>query len=200
MTFLFFDTETTGLPKDYKAPAWEVNNWPRLVQLAWIATDENCAYKGQGNWIIKPEGFTVPAEASNIHGISNEKALNEGLNIKDQLTEFGKWIDASNLIVAHNIAFDEKIVSAEYHRAGYQRSPLYGKARFCTMMASTKYCALPNANGRGGNKWPKLNELHIKLFGEEFTGAHDASVDIAATVKCFFELQKRGLITLPLLS
>lgn len=191
MIYLFFDTETTGLPKDYKAPAWETDNWPRLVQLAWIATDENGTNLANGNWIIKPEGFIVPEEASNVHGISHEKAVNEGLDLMDCLMTFAKWIDDADYIVAHNIAFDEKIVSAEYHRTGHNRSPLYGKKRLCTMMSSTKYCAIP---GKFGMKWPKLNELHMKLFGSEFEGAHDASVDIAATVRCFFEMKKLNLI------
>ena len=196
MTYLFFDTETTGLPKNYKAPAWETDNWPRLVQLAWIATDELGNQKASGNWILKPVGYDIPKEVSEIHGISHERAVNEGLDMKTQLDEFAKWVNDTDFIVAHNLAFDEKIVSAEYHRAGYFKSPLYGKQRICTMMGSTKYCALPNSNGRGGNKWPKLNELHTRLFGKEFEGAHDASVDIAATVKCYFELVKRNVMSL----
>ena len=196
MKYLFFDTETTGLPKNYKAPAWETDNWPRLVQLAWITTDETGKPLAEGNWIIKPVGYTVPEEASAVHGISNERALNEGLDMKTQLAEFAKQVAEADFLVAHNIAFDEKIVSAEYHRAGYFKSPLYGKSRICTMMGSTKYCALPNANGRGGNKWPRLNELHVRLFDKEFEGAHDASVDIAATAKCFFELVKRNVMSL----
>jgi DNA polymerase III epsilon subunit-like protein len=39
MTIVFFDTETTGLPRDYNAPSSKLDNWPRLVQLAWIVSD-----------------------------------------------------------------------------------------------------------------------------------------------------------------
>ncbi|HET7116363.1 MAG TPA: hypothetical protein VFI29_07720 [Hanamia sp.] len=31
--YLFFDTETTGLPKNWKAPVADLNNWPRLSEL-----------------------------------------------------------------------------------------------------------------------------------------------------------------------
>ena len=31
---LFFDTETTGLPKNWKAPITDLENQPRLVQKA----------------------------------------------------------------------------------------------------------------------------------------------------------------------
>jgi hypothetical protein len=40
--YLFFDTETTGLPKSWKAPVTDVNNWPRLVQLAFLLKVWNC--------------------------------------------------------------------------------------------------------------------------------------------------------------
>ena len=33
--FLIFDTETTGLPKDFSAPISDTQNWPRCIQLAW---------------------------------------------------------------------------------------------------------------------------------------------------------------------
>ena len=38
--YLFFDTETTGLPKRWNAPVTDLENWPRLVQLAWIMYDD----------------------------------------------------------------------------------------------------------------------------------------------------------------
>ena len=36
---IFFDTETTGIPKDYYAPASNVDNWPRLIQIGWVIED-----------------------------------------------------------------------------------------------------------------------------------------------------------------
>jgi DNA polymerase-3 subunit alpha len=33
--YLIFDTETTGVAKDFKAPPSTGDNWPRIVQLAW---------------------------------------------------------------------------------------------------------------------------------------------------------------------
>jgi len=34
--YLFFDAETTGIPRNYKVPASDHRNWPRLVQIAWL--------------------------------------------------------------------------------------------------------------------------------------------------------------------
>lgn len=80
MKYIFFDTETTGVPKNYKAPSSNTDNWPRLVQLAWILTDDHGETINSGNLIVKPNGFTIPTEASRIHGITTEKAL-KGVSI-----------------------------------------------------------------------------------------------------------------------
>lgn len=87
--YLFFDTETTGLPKNWKAPVSDLNNWPRLIQLAFILYDSNENKISEGNFIIKPDGFTIPTEATKIHGISTEQAIQQGQPIKPVL-EFYK--------------------------------------------------------------------------------------------------------------
>ena len=76
--FLFFDTETTGLPQRWNAPVTDVDNWPRLVQLAWIMCDDKGNVIEERSDIIKPEGFSIPVEASRVHGITTIKAQEEG--------------------------------------------------------------------------------------------------------------------------
>ena len=80
--YLIFDTETTGLPLRKDAPVKEVNNWPRLVQIAWQVHDALGNLKSQGNKIVKPEGYTIPFNAQKVHGISTERALFEGDSLK----------------------------------------------------------------------------------------------------------------------
>ena len=75
LCIFFFDTETTGLPKNWKAPVTDLNNWPRLVQLAYLCCDNDGNEISSGDFIIKPEGFSIPAQVSKIHGITNESAL-----------------------------------------------------------------------------------------------------------------------------
>jgi len=186
--YLFFDTETTGLPKNWKAPVTDTTNWPRLVQLAWLAYDHVGNKLSDGNYIIKPEGFSIPADASRIHGISNERALREGLLIVDVLNTFQTMLDAATTLVAHNMSFDEKIVGAEFIRNNMS-NVLDRKQKICTMQSTTEFCAL---NGPYGYKWPKLSELHYKLFHTGFEEAHNAAVDIHATAKCFWELKRLG--------
>jgi len=188
--YLFFDTETTGLPRNWKAPVTDLNNWPRMIQIAWILCDIKGNRIESDDFIIKPDNFIIPVEASRVHGISTEKAINEGEDLKKVLMIFNELVGQADFIVAHNISFDEKIVGAELLRKEIQ-SDFEQKRKLCTMKASTDYCKLP---GPYGYKWPKLSELHIKLFGVDFDEAHDASVDINATEKCFWEMKSKGLI------
>lgn len=193
MKYLFFDTETTGVPKDYRAPLTDSDNWPRLVQLAWILTDDDQKIYSKGVVIIYPEKFNIPEEAMKVHGISTRDAKVFGVELEDVLNMFVALLNPANLMVGHNISFDRKIIGAEFMRA-HGEDYLHGKPRICTMHTSTKYCQIPHPNRRG-IKWPKLQELHVKLFDKEFEGAHDALADIEATMKCFFELRKRGVIS-----
>jgi len=188
--YLFFDTETTGLPKNWKAPVTDLNNWPRMIQVAWILCDNEGNRIESYGCIIKPENFSIPIESSRIHGISTEKAMNEGENLEEVLSKFNELVEKSNFIIAHNISFDEKIIGAELLRKRIH-SNFEGKRKLCTMKSSTNYCRI---SGNYGYKWPKLSELHIKLFGVDFDEAHDASVDINATEKCFWKMRKIGLI------
>lgn len=188
--YLFFDTETTGLPRNWKAPVSDLNNWPRLVQLAYLYYDNNGNKISGGDFIIKPEGFIIPPDASRIHGISTERAQREGQSLNTVLQHFNSLIEQAKYLVAHNMAFDEKIVGAELLRNG-MRNSIQAKNKICTMERTTDFCAI---DGPYGYKWPKLSELHYKLFRTGFEEAHNAAVDITATAKCFWELKRLGKI------
>jgi len=188
--YLFFDTETTGLPRNWRAPVTDLNNWPRMVQIAWILSDNKGNRIEVDDFIIKPENFKIPKDTSRVHGITTERAIDEGTDLEMVLSKFNELIAQTDFIVAHNISFDEKILGAEFIRKRIQ-SDFNKKRKLCTMESSTNYCRIP---GPYGYKWPKLSELYMKLFGEDFEEAHNASVDINATEKCFWEMRKIGLI------
>jgi DNA polymerase-3 subunit epsilon len=192
--YLFFDTETTGLPRRWNAPITDLSNWPRMVQLAWAVYDTAGTPISSIDYIIQPEGYVIPNEVARIHGISTQRALNEGIALSRVLSEFAESLSQATCIVAHNISFDEKIVGAEFLRKAMPNL-LEGRKKICTMQASTDYCRIPSNSPYGGYKWPRLTELHQKLFGASFEEAHNAAVDIAATARCFWELKKRGVIS-----
>jgi DNA polymerase III epsilon subunit-like protein len=187
--YLFFDTETTGLPKRWNAPVTDLDNWPRLVQLAWILYDSHNNEIKRANRIIVPEGFIIPTEASKVHGISTQKAMDEGVDLSEVLSEFSEVLHEANFLIAHNISFDEAIMGAEFLRKK-MNTRLTDIPKICTMKTTTNVCKIP---GRIGYKWPNLTELHHFLFNKGFDGAHDALADVKACADCFFELKKTGL-------
>lgn len=187
---LFFDTETTGLPIDWNISHKNAENWPRLVQLAWILADEKGEIKSQKDYIIKPDDFLIPEEATRINGISNEFANSNGVGLTKVLDEFKYYLHCSDYIVAHNLKFDFNVLAAEFWRSGISFE-LNEKESICTMLATIDFCNIP---GFKGLKYPKLVELYEKLFKKPFENAHSANNDAFALYECFYELKNRQII------
>ena len=190
--YLIFDTETTGLPQNWKAPLTDFNNWPRCVQLAWQVHDVEGKLVEVKNYIIKPEGYDIPFNAEKIHGISTGRANKQGMPLAEVLAEFVKDVEKCKFVVGHNVSFDNSIVGCELLRKEMPNL-LADFPALDTKDDATNYCAIPG--GRGGKfKWPSLTELHTKLFGEAFAEAHNASADVEATARCFLELIRLSVI------
>lgn len=188
--YLFFDTETTGLPLNFNAPSSDISNWPRIVQLSWILSDNKNNHISSNNFIIKPSGFTIPVSSSSVHGITTEIANRDGVDLSFAINKFLEDFDKCDYIVGHNISFDKKVLGAELIRLG-RSDILCSKQSICTMQSSIDYCKIPS---QYGYKYPKLQELYIRLFGRSFDDAHDSAADVAATEQCFWEMKDRGLI------
>ena len=186
----FFDTETTGLPRDWKAPLRDLDNGPRMVQLAWLLCDEAGNELASANRIIRPEGFVIPADAARVHGITTERALAEGIPLADALDEVLPPLQKAVCAVAHNVSFDEKILAAEFLRLG-RPHPLLKVTTRCTMKEATDFCKIP---GMYGYKYPNLTELHRRLFKKSFDDAHDALADVRACKAAYFELRSLGVM------
>ncbi|MDH5608041.1 MAG: DNA polymerase III subunit alpha [Cyclobacteriaceae bacterium] len=190
--YLIFDTETTGLPRNKTAPVEDLDNWPRLVQLAWQLHEANGKLISQGNHIVKPEGFTIPFNAEKIHGISTQRALEVGKDLGDVLENFVSDIRRARVLVGHNITFDINIIGAEFLRTKRENFLVQYPA-VDTSEDTRDFCQLSGGIG-GRPKQPKLIELYEKLFGMGFGDAHDAAYDVDATAKAFFECLKRGIL------
>ena len=180
-TILFFDCETTGFGSS-----------ARLVQLAWIIQDLEGKELKSENYIIKPDGFDIPYETTEIHGITTEHALDVGEDLQEVLWKFMDGINNCNLIVGHNVTFDVRMVGYELMRLGIYDN-LDQIEKLCTMHKSTSYCAIYTSK-KGTFKKPKLQELHQKLFMEKFENAHNAMADVQATVRCYHKLKELGVI------
>jgi len=190
--YLIFDTETTGLPHNKTAPITDLENWPRLVQIAWQLHNEKGNLLSQQNYLVKPEGFDIPFKAEQVHGISTKRALEEGQDLNQVLELLLKDLSRTSLVVGHNIEFDINIIGAEFIRRKFDPDLLLKLSKLDTGLSSTDFCQL--SGGLGGKlKMPTLLELHKKLFNKDFGDAHDASYDVAATARCFFGLLKQNV-------
>ncbi len=195
--FLIFDTETTGLPQNFNAPISDSQNWPRMVQIAWQLHDRNGNLIENQDYIIKPEGYDIPFNATRIHGISTKMAHEMGRDLGEVLLEFQQVLERAQVVAGHNIDFDYKIAGAEFFRLGISNS-LQEIPAADTMVLGTPYCQL--GGGKNGRyKSPKLEELYEKLYGSKFDEAHNAAADVNATAQVFFEMIRIGLVPAELL-
>ena len=185
--YLIFDTETTGLPKNWKAPISDTENWPRCVQLAWQVHDEIGNLIESKSYIVRPDNFDIPYESEKIHGISTLLAEEEGVELHNILNEFNDSISKSKFIIGHNVNFDLNVIGCEFYRKNIiSNIESTDVLDTCTELTAD-LCKLPG--GRGGKfKLPTLTELHEFLFESPFEDAHNASADVEATARCFLEL------------
>ena len=188
--YLIFDTETTGLPKRWDAPITDTDNWPRCIQIAWQLHDAmgNCIESQ--DYLVQPEGFNIPYDAEKIHGISTELAQEQGVPLAEVLEKFNEALGKTKFVVGQNVKFDLNIMGAEFVRGDIanqlQELPVLDT---CTEHTAS-LCQLPG--GRYGKfKLPTLTELHQFLFEVPFGEAHNATADVEATTRCFFELIRR---------
>lgn len=197
---LFFDTETTGLPnkKDPCDP-----NQSRLIQLGAILASPEGESVHSINTLVQIGNAYMHPLAQAAHGISAEKANSEGIHPKEAFEKFHELATSAECLVCHNHNFDFNIIklTAQQITEHYEDptdpdimlSEIEDMPFYCTMVQATEFCALPKKKG-SGFKYPKLMELYSILFKKEFSGAHDAMADVTATMECFFELKKRGVM------
>ena len=116
--FLIFDTETTGLPRDWNAPLTDANNWPRCVQIAWQLHDKDGNCISHEDYLVTPDGYTIPYDSEKIHGISSALAEKEGIPLAEVLEKFRLILNQCEFVGGHNVKFDLNIMGAEFLRLG----------------------------------------------------------------------------------
>lgn len=195
---LFFDTETTGVPTKqlYNHPSQ-----PKILQLgAALATPDGEVLQTI-NTLVKIGDTPINKYALEAHGITAERANDEGIEPAEVFTQFYDLAISAEAMACHNFNFDIKMfhitaaqIQDELPDADIMMAEIADIPYYCTMASTINFCKLPFPSGRKGFKFPKLVELYEILFGEKFDGAHDAMVDITATMRCYFELRNRGIM------
>jgi DNA polymerase-3 subunit epsilon len=171
------DTETTGLGRN-----------SRLVSICWISYADGVQIAKENN-IIKPNGYCIPKVASDIHGITTSMAYRHGVPIRGVIERFIAAVSNSNILVAHNIGFDVRIIEEEIKLLNLP-NPLTDIKKYCTMKEGKAVAKIEviGKNGKVSIKSPKLRELHMFLFGEEFINQHSAEADTEACARCYFRM------------
>lgn len=189
--YLFLDTETTGLPKKRNADPMDFDNWPYVVEIAWLLTDEFGLQVSGDKYIVK-QNVKIPQEAIRVHHITNEDMNSKGVSPKVVYREFIEAVANCDYIIAHNIDFDLPILQCELYRNGFNVS-LYEKKHFCTMKAGKDFSYSFDANGRPKN--PKLVELFSSLYFNvsslPIKGTHSALSDTLMTYRCFMKMMEQ---------
>jgi DNA polymerase-3 subunit epsilon len=192
--FLFYDTETTGLPL-WKEPS-EHPDQPHLTQIAALLTDETGAKLGLLDLLVRPDGWTIPEELQKLTGITMERAETGGVGEDVAVAMFIAMWRRATVRVAHNESFDARILRIALHRYPHVCDADEWKAgsHACTQALSTPILKLPPtermvAAGFDKPKPPKLEEAYRHFLKREMKGAHDALADVRACREVFFAIR-----------
>ena len=204
VSVLFFDTETTG-KYNWRLPVAD-RTQPRIVQIACQLVDHNDRALGAAALLLRPADWTIPPEASAVHGWTDTDCQLYGVPAKVALATWGWLADSAGLLVAYNADFDIKLLQVEADRLG--RGDPFGPDRPCVvfdpMPAATPICRLPRpvdasrrstatGSAEADYKWPTLAQAHDKLVGCPLDHAHDAGGDVAGLRRVFHALRALAL-------
>ncbi len=190
MLVLVLDTETSGLPEKRDASIYQTRLWPHILQLSFIVYDTKAAeiLILFNNLIKIDDSVVVSPESTAVHGITKQACQAAGVPITDALHLLNYWAVQADIVVAHNMSFDKRMLLVEYIRTN---TPGFGKEikpkYHCTMKSGADLCRI-ETKGKNGDiyfKYPKLSELYYFLFGEEACGLHDAIADVLICLRCF---------------
>jgi DNA polymerase III epsilon subunit-like protein len=208
MRVLVFDTETTGLPQTKIISPDTLDQWPNIVQFSYVIYDLSLNDIVESkDYIIKvPESILISEESTQIHGITNKMSASKGVLIEKVLNEFFYYLRSVDTIIGHNISFDINMIKIELLRIIYNKNMRYKELNnykydlhyithyknvCCTLHDSIEFCNIRGINklGKSYLKYPKLIELHEKLFDSSPNNLHNSFNDILVTLRCFMMLK-----------
>lgn len=195
MNILIFDTETTGIP-DYKKPSNDPCQ-PHTVSIGAILADAHGEEIERMHRIIRPDGWEIPVEVSAIHGITTERAMDEGIPADEAFHELLVLMGKADLRAAFNEPFDRRICRVGLYRHARGLLSEYGHSigdiaippdaddgAIRMLAADWWYYGIPQydvmkgmQDAMGVRKWPKLSAAYLWAFGREMPNAHSAIDD-----------------------
>lgn len=207
MKILVFDTETTGLPKNQSSSPtlYSLCDWPYIVQFSYIVydTDKNAITTLVDKIIKVPSNIKISKVSTEIHGITDKISQSQGHNINETIINFVNTLKKVDILVAHNITFDTKMLITEILRMPQKtRSEVSRKDKllqsldissyYCTMKQSINLCKIKSYTKKENKeyfKYPTQTELCSYLFGYEPINMHNSLNDITICLRSFYKMK-----------
>ncbi len=152
---VFFDLETTGI---------NIGS-DRIVEISILKVFAN-GNKESKTWLVNPE-IEIPKEASEIHGITNEKVVTEP-TFKELASKVSEMIEGCDLAGFNSNRFDIPLLAEELMRAGIDFDMKNRKAIDVQVIFHKK-------------EQRTLSAGYQFYCGKELEGAHGAEADTNAT-------------------
>ena len=176
MTYVVFDTETTGL----KPTAGD-----EIISIAGVRVVDGVIDEVEPFSRLVDPGMTIPKESIRFHGITDDMVKGEAA-VTEVIRDFKDWVGDA-VLVAHNAAFDMKFLKLKEDAAG---------VRFDNLVLDT---LLLSVFADQDSKNHSLDAMAERM-GIEIDGRHTALGDSIATAKVFVRLlemlEARGVTTL----
>tara|TARA_Y100000592_G_scaffold45567_1_gene72304 strand:+ start:4022 stop:4678 length:657 start_codon:yes stop_codon:yes gene_type:complete len=198
MKILVFDTETTGLPSERNASIRDVTKWPHIIQLSYILYDVDmkktlCCVDD----IIKlDDNVEISEKSIELHNITRSISNRKGILISEAINNFNMVLETADVVVAHNLSFDKKMIMVECVRLNtkqyFTNTSGRGVKEYCSMKNSVELCKIERVNSKGEKyyKYPTLSELHNYLFGYYPENVHDSMADVLICLRCYYKMFK----------
>ena len=196
MKIAFYDTETSGLPiRTYEYGRLHITQ-PYIVQMAWFVYDtESKKHQFYEEYIKVNESVNLSEGSINIHGITTEMLKDKGKHIIDVLNTFRYSTKDCDMYIAHNVAFDKPLILKECERNDISFVFNSAAQHYCTMKSNNERCGIVKTyKGKESFKYPKLLELHEKIFPQDHNSLvvaklHNALHDVVLTARCYMFTQ-----------
>lgn len=164
--YVAWDTETTDkFPDDAT-----LDQAPYIIQLAGVKYINDVEVGTFETLIALPDGIHSSEGAVSVHGITDELVAREGVPFDEAWRAFREFVGTHTTLVAHNNAFDERVLRANLRRFGHSASFLDDRELLCTWLLRRQKMF------RDG----KLTQIYEEFFNKPLDDAHDALNDSRA--------------------
>jgi len=196
MKILVFDTETTGLPSERNASIRDVDKWPHIIQISYILydTDINKVLCCVDNIIRLEDDVEITDKSIELHKITRTVSKRKGIHIRIAINNFNLVLENTDLVIAHNLSFDKKMIMVECVRLNmnqkFTNSCGKGVREYCSMKNNVSLCKIEKVSITGDKyyKYPTLSELHNYLFENYPENVHDSMADVLICLRCYYKI------------